>query len=62
MVTNIGQPEYGDYERWNEGECADFDAGHKMAITEALIENMVPPICRESRQKDRLRPLITVAQ
>ena len=39
MVTNIGQPEYGDYERWNEGECADFDArGTKMAITEALIE------------------------
>lgn len=39
MVTNIGQPEYGDYERWNAGECADFNArASKRAITEALVE------------------------
>ncbi|MDC3405208.1 carboxylesterase family protein [Luminiphilus sp.] len=39
MVTNIGQPLYDDYARWNNGECAEFDVrGTKAAIENALIE------------------------
>ena len=39
MVTNIGQPGYGDYQRWNGGECAGVDArATKVAITEALVQ------------------------
>ena len=37
MVTNIANPAYGDYARWNDGECADFDARlAKQQITTAL--------------------------
>ena len=39
MVTNIGQPLYDDYARWNNGECAEFDVrGTKATIENALIE------------------------
>jgi len=39
MVTNIGQPIYGEYARWNNGECSDFNARNaKAAIEAALLE------------------------
>ncbi|MDG1065159.1 MAG: carboxylesterase family protein [Luminiphilus sp.] len=39
MVTNIGQPMYSDYARWNDGECTNFDVrGSKAAIKNALLQ------------------------
>ena len=37
LVTNIGEPAYSDYRRWNGGECSDVDArAEKLAIRAAL--------------------------
>jgi para-nitrobenzyl esterase len=39
MVTNIGQPIYDEYARWNNGECGDFNVRDaKAAIKAALLE------------------------
>ncbi len=37
MLTNIGEPSYSRYQRWNDGECSEVDArAEKLAAREAL--------------------------
>lgn len=39
LVVNIGRPQYDDYRRWNNGECASVDAPREQAeIRKSLAE------------------------
>lgn len=38
MLTNIGEPYYGHYQRWNDGECSDIDARAEKLATRLALE------------------------